>query len=69
MKKNFFAQNLDMFFIKIHDIETYTANILAYGENSAEIIAEINLRGDFKNIPNKKIARAICRACDKNIAA
>lgn len=65
MKKNFIAQNVDMFFIKIHDIETYTANILAYGENAAEIIAEINLRGDFENMPNKKIARAICRASEK----
>lgn len=64
MKKNFLAQNVNMFFIKIHDIETYTANLLVYGENAEEILAEINLRGDFKNTPNKKIARAICQAIE-----
>lgn len=70
MKKNFFAQNLDMFFIKIHDIETYTATLLAYGENAREILADalnLNIDDDFilsPNIPNKKIARAICRTTE-----
>lgn len=64
--KNFFAsQSLDMFFIKIHEIETYSAVMLAYGSNAKKILATALDLSDEQslrlasNIPNKKIARAI----------
>ncbi len=61
--KNFFAeQNLDMFFIKIHEIENYSAEMLCYGKGATEILSEALGTKNFilkKNLPNKKIARAI----------
>jgi len=73
MRDNFDKQNLDMFFIKVHEIENYSAEMLAYGAGAAEILAEALGTGDFvfeKNIPNKKIARAITSAIEnRRIAA
>lgn len=64
--KNFFdGQELDMFFIKVHEIENYTAEMLAYGTDAKEILsAALGLedKNNFvleTNLPNKKIARAI----------
>ena len=64
MKKFFDNREFDMFFIKIHDIETYTAEMLAFGENAKEILsAALEKKNENfilnPNIPNKKIARAI----------
>ena len=63
--KSFDNQNLDMFFIKLHEIENYSAEMLAYGVGAAEILAEALGTDNFvleRNIPNKKIARAIAMA-------
>ena len=64
--KNFFAsQNLDMFFIKIHEIENYSAVMLAYGAGAIEILSSaLNLSDKNnllleKNLPNKKIVREL----------
>ena len=64
--KNFFAtQDLEMFFIKVHEIENYSAVMLAYGVGATEILSEALGTSDFileRNLPNKKIARAISLA-------
>lgn len=66
--EKFMSENLpeqELFFIKIHEIENYSAEILAYGDGAAEILAsalETENKNRFvleKNLPNKKIARAI----------
>ncbi|MBR4151668.1 MAG: DHH family phosphoesterase [Selenomonadaceae bacterium] len=64
MQKFFATQEFDMFFIKVHEIESYTAEILAYGADAREILsAALGLTDENfileTNIPNKKIARAI----------
>ena len=73
MRGNFDKQNLDMFFIKVHEIENYSAEMLAYGAGAAEILAEALGTGDFvleKNLPNKKIAKSITSAIEnRRIAA
>lgn len=54
--------DVDMFFVKIHEIETYTAKMLAYGKNAREILASVLKSDEFflpVNVSNKKIARAI----------
>ena len=72
MKTFFASQDLEMFFIKIHEIENYTAVMLAYGEEARELLATaLNLPNEqplslSTNIPNKKIARAICGAIEKS---
>ena len=70
--KNFFAtQSFDMFFVKVHEIENYTAVMLAYGSDAGEILTDaFNLPEEYPlslptNIPNKKIARAISAGVEK----
>lgn len=68
--KTFSNPKLDMFFIKVHEIEGYTAEMLAYGAGAREILASaLNLEGKKqfileKNLPNKKIARAITKTIE-----
>lgn len=65
MEKFFPAQDLEMFFIKIHEIENYSAVMLAYGAGASEILSKALGTSDFvleRNLPNKKIARAISMA-------
>ncbi len=64
MQKFFPAQDLELFFIKLHEIENYSAEMLCYGAGAAEILSaalgvEQNNFVLEKNLPNKKIARAI----------
>ena len=74
--KNFFAtQSLDMFFIKVHDIENYSAVMLAYGASAAELVSSaLNLPDKNnllleKNLPNKKIVRELTAAENFKTAA
>ena len=67
--KNFFAtQDLEMFFIKVHEIEGYTAEMLAYGADARELLAAaLNLEDKNRlileiNLPNKKIVQALATA-------
>ena len=65
MEKFFATQDLEMFFIKIHEIENYSAVMLAYGGGATEILSKALGTSDFileRNLPNKKIARAISLA-------
>lgn len=65
MEKFFPAQDLEMFFIKIHEIENYSAVMLAYGVGATEILSQALGTDNFvleRNLPNKKIARAISMA-------
>ena len=65
MEKFFATQDLEMFFIKIHEIESYSAVMLAYGGEATEILSKALGTSDFileRNLPNKKIARAISLA-------
>lgn len=70
MKKFFASQSLDMFFVKVHEIETYTAIMLAYGSDARKLLATALDLPDEQplhlptNIPNKKIARAISAAIE-----
>lgn len=63
--KTFSSNKLDMFFIKVHEIEGYTAEMLAYGAGAREILSDalgLKDKNNFileTNLPNKKIARAI----------
>ena len=64
MAKNFSDTGVDMFFVKVHEIENYTAQMLAFGDGAREILAAaLNLDAENLflpvNVPNKKIARAI----------
>ncbi len=63
MKENFSNQKMDMVFLKIHDLETYTAEISAYGEGAQEC-AEKAFRVDADghiylnpNISRKKVVK------------
>ena len=74
--KNFFpTQSLDMFFIKVHDIENYSAVMLAYGASAAELVSSaLNLPDKNnllleKNLPNKKIVRELTAAENFKTAA
>ena len=72
MKKFFTNQSLDMFFIKVHEIKSYTAVMLAYGKDARKILADVLNLADQQplilttNLPNKKIARAISTAVEKS---
>ena len=64
MTENFSSTGVEMFFVKVHEIENYTAKMLAFGNSAREILAAaLNLDADNLflpvNVPNKKIARAI----------
>ena len=60
-----------MFFVKVHEIETYSAVMLAYGSGAKKLLATaLDLPDEEplrlpKNIPNKKIARAITTAIEE----
>ncbi len=75
MKKFFDKQGLDMFFIKLHEIENYSAEMLAYGVGAREILSValgLEDKNNFvleKNLPNKKIARGITAAIENNRTA
>ena len=63
LTKNFASTGVEMFFVKVHEIESYTAKMLAFGNGAREILmSALNLSDDLflpVNVPNKKIARAI----------
>ena len=65
MTENFSDTGVEMFFIKVHEIENYSAVMLAFGGRAKEILSTALNLSDADNlflatnIPNKKIARAI----------
>ena len=70
MSENFLSTGVEMFFVKVHEIENYTATMLAFGNGARETLsAALNLSDEFflpVNLPNKKIARAISAVLDRS---
>ena len=65
MREN--RQEQELFFIKIHEIADYSAEMLAYGEGATEILSTALGTSDFvlkSNLSNKKIARAITQTIE-----
>lgn len=73
--KNLEAQNMDMLFLKIHDLETYKATISCYGDGAAECAAAAfpHLDGNKilleKNLSRKKVVRLLQPQIEKWAAA
>ena len=63
--KNFETQNMDMLFLKIHDLESYKATISCYGDGAVECAATAFPNMDSnkvlleKNLSRKKIVRLL----------
>ncbi len=63
--KNYSAQKMDMLFLKIHDLETYSATISCYGDGALECATEAfgNVEGTKiildKNLSRKKVVRVL----------
>ena len=71
MAANYRNQKMDMLFLKIHDLETYTADIVFFGEGAGECIR--TAFGEFdgnafaleKNISRKIVVRVLQPAIEK----
>ncbi|MBP5200675.1 MAG: DHH family phosphoesterase [Schwartzia sp.] len=63
--KNFETQNMDMLFLKIHDLESYKATISCYGDGAVECAAAAFPKTDGnkilleKNLSRKKVVRLL----------
>lgn len=63
--KNYDTQKMDMLFLKIHDLETYSATISCYGDGAMECAAKAFATVDGnkilldKNLSRKKVVRLL----------
>ena len=75
MAANYKNQKMDMLFLKIHDLETYTADLVFYGEGAGECVRAAfgELNGNAfaldKNISRKIVVRVLQPAIEKWSAA
>lgn len=71
---NYNTQKMDMLFLKIHDLETYTATISCYGNGATECAAETFGNVDEnritleKNLSRKKVVRVLQPVIEKWVA-